>query len=70
MYSHKKWKDSLETGRAVDIFAWTWNTWGSRIEHTSKQRKNLDFCEQLLRENDFEAVLATFCCYDHGAKAS
>ena len=24
----------------------------------------------MLNENDFEAVLATFCCYDHGAKAS
>ena len=24
----------------------------------------------LLGENDFEAVLTTFCCYDHGAKAS
>ena len=28
------------------------------------------FKEELLCENDFEAVLATFCCYDHGAKAS
>ena len=25
---------------------------------------------ELLSKNDFEAVLATFCCYDHGAKAS
>ena len=24
----------------------------------------------MLSENDFEAVLATFYCYDHGAKAS
>ena len=24
----------------------------------------------LLSENDFEGVLATFCCYDHGVKAS
>ena len=32
--------------------------------------KNSDFCERLLYENDFEAVLAAFCCYDHGAKAS
>ena len=32
--------------------------------------KNGDFCEELLSENDFETVLATFCCYDHGAKAS
>ena len=30
--------------------------------------------EELLSEDDFEAVLgavlATFCCYDHGAEAS
>ena len=25
---------------------------------------------ELLSKNDFEAVLATFCCYDHGAKVS
>ena len=24
----------------------------------------------MLSENDFEVVLATTCCYDHGAKAS
>ena len=35
-----------------------------------KTAKNGGFCEELLSENDFEAVLATFCCYDHGAKAS
>ena len=28
------------------------------------------FCEELLSENDFEAVLATFCCYDCGANTS
>ena len=35
-----------------------------------KTAKNGNFCEELLRENDFEAVSATLCCYDHGAKAS
>ena len=25
---------------------------------------------ELFSENDIEAVLSTFCCYDHGAKAS
>ena len=34
-----------------------------------KTAKNGDFCEELLSENDFEAVLATFC-YDHSANAS
>ena len=27
-------------------------------------------CEELLRENDLEAVLATFYCYDYGSYAS
>ena len=35
-----------------------------------KTAKNSGFCEELLSENDFEAVLATFCCYDYGANAS
>ena len=37
---------------------------------TIKTAKNGDFCEELLSENDFEAVLTTFCCYDHVANAS
>ena len=32
--------------------------------------KNGSFCEELLSENNFEAVLANFCCYDCGANAS
>ena len=35
-----------------------------------KTAKIDDFCEGLHSENDFEAILATFCRYDHGAKAS
>ena len=35
-----------------------------------KTAKNGNCCEELLSENDIEAVLATFCCYDHSAKAS
>ena len=27
------------------------------------------FREELLRENDFEAVLVNFCCYEYGANA-
>ena len=33
-----------------------------------KTAKNGHLCEELLSENNIEAVLATFCCYDHGAK--
>ena len=31
--------------------------------------KNGGFCEECLRRNDFEDVLATFCCYDYGDNA-
>ena len=32
--------------------------------------KNGGFCEELLSENNFEAVLVNFCCYEYGANAS
>ena len=32
--------------------------------------KNGGFCEELLSENDFEAVLVNFCCYQYGTNAS
>ena len=35
-----------------------------------KTAKNDGFCKELISENDFEIVLATFCCYDYGANAS
>ena len=35
-----------------------------------KTLQNGDLWEELLNENEFEAALATFCCYDYGAKAS
>ena len=35
-----------------------------------KTATNGDFWEELPGGNDFEALLATFCCYDHSAKAS
>ena len=38
-------------------------------ENTSKQQKNGAFCEELLNENDFEAVLVNFCCYEYGTNA-
>ena len=43
-HSHKKQKDSLETQVVfVDIFAWTWNIWGSHTESTPKQQKMVAF---------------------------
>ena len=35
-----------------------------------KTAKNSGFREELLSENDFEAVWATFCLYEYGANAS
>ena len=32
--------------------------------------QNGSFCEELFSENDFEAVLVNFCCYEFGANAS
>ena len=32
--------------------------------------KNGGFCEELLSENDFEAVLVNFCCHEYGGNAS
>ena len=40
------------------------------VQSIHKTAKNGNFWEILLSENDFEVVLATFYCYDHGAKAS
>ena len=41
-----------------------------RWPYRAHPAKNGNFCEELLSENGFEVVLVTFCCYDHGAKAS
>ena len=35
-----------------------------------KTVKNGSFCKELLGENDLEAVVANFCCYEFGANAS
>ena len=46
------------------------NIWGGLYKEYIKTEKNGAFGEELLSENDFEAVLANFCCYDYGANAS
>ena len=46
----------------------------SHTENTSNFKtqtaKYGGFCEELVSENDFEAVLVNFCCYEYGANAS
>ena len=66
-HSHKKRKDSLET-RACFCLNLRYPGWPYKAY--IKTVKNGDFCAELLSENDTEAVLTTFCCYGHGAKAS
>ena len=64
----KKWKDKSENaGHIVDIFAWTWNILGGRTENTSEQQKMVIFVRNLLSENYFENILATFCCSKYGS---
>ena len=64
VHSHKKWKDSLKTQAVLLIFLdWQYRAY-------LKTAKNGDFCEELRSENDFEAVLTTFCCNDPCAIAS
>ena len=43
---------------------------GTRDISYIKTEENGGFCEEVLSENDFEAVLVTFCCYGYDANAS
>ena len=63
-------RQSGNTGLIVDIFTWTLNIWGWPYKEYIKTAKNSGFSEELLSENDFEAVLAALYCFDYGANAS
>ena len=51
------------------ITALTWNFRIGPTRNTWKQQKLTGFSEEFLRKNNFEAVIATFCCYDYGVNA-
>ena len=40
------------------------------VQRIHQNSENYGLCEEVLCENNFEAVLGTFCCYDYGANAS
>ena len=40
------------------------------VERIHQIAKNGTFCEELLSENYFEAVLINFCCYGYGTNSS
>ena len=52
------------------IFLFELEICGVTVLRIHQNSKKGGFCEELLSENDFEAVLATFYCYDYGANAS
>ena len=68
--SHKKRKDSQETWVVLLIFSLELEISGVAVQSIHQNRENGDFWEGLVSENNFEAVLASFCCYDYGAKDS
>ena len=59
---------NLETQAVLLIFSLELEISGVAVLHQNSE--NGGFCEKLLSENDFEAVSATFCCFDCGANAS
>ena len=65
-----KRKDSLETWAALLMFSFELETAGLALQRYIKIAKNGGFYVELVSENDFEAVLTTFCCYDHGTTTS
>ena len=67
VHSHKKPKNSLETWAVILIFSLERKIFGVAVQSI---HQNGDFCEEFLSENDFEAILATSCFYDHGANTS
>ena len=69
-YSNTKRKVSLETRAALLIFSLELKISGLAVQGIHQNSEKWWFCEELLSENDFEAVLATFCCYDYGANTS
>ena len=69
-HSNKRQKDSLEKRAVLLIFLLELEISGWPYREYIKTAKNGGFCEELFSKNDFEAVLATSCCYDYGAKAS
>ena len=69
-HSHKQQKDSLETPAVLLIFSRELEISGWPCRECIKTAKNGGFYEEMFSENNFEAVLVTFSCYDYGANAS
>ena len=61
-----------ETTQKVNIYLHSYQTETAIFPYRKyiKTAKNDGFYEKLLSENDFEAVLVNFYCYEYGANAS
>ena len=65
-HSHKKRKDSLEPRVKLLTFLLETET-GVAVQGIHQNTEKMAaFNEEFLSENDFEAVLATFCCCEYG----
>ena len=66
--SHNNRKHSLETWAVLLILSLELKISGVAIQRIHQKSKKLCLLWELPTKNDFVAVLATFCCYDHDAK--
>ena len=63
--SHKKRKDSLETGATLLIFLLELEIFGVAVQAKNQSNEKMAASsEDFLSEDDIEAVLASFCCDD------
>ena len=69
-HNHKKRENCLKTPAVLLIFSVELKISGVAVQSINQNGEKLSLLCGMLSENGFEAVLATFCCYDHGAKAS
>ena len=69
-HSHKKRKDSLETRAVLLIFSFQLEISRVAVQRIQQNREKWRLLGGLLSENDFKAVLTTFCICDHGVNAS
>ena len=69
-HSPKKRKNSLEAQGVLLIFSIELEISEVSVKIMHQNSETVGFCAELFRKNDFQVVLATFCCYDCGANAS
>ena len=69
-HSHRSRKGGLETRAVLLIFSLEFEISGVAVQRIHQNSEKWRLYEELLSENDFEALLTTFCCYGYGSKAS